>query len=294
MQRLWATLFFSIGILLCSSASADSVDELVQQRDALERELEVFEQIIHLGRILVPTYEGPKYYSVNEFAAFLPQLMSEHNFGEDQIVEFLSTVITYHQNVVQEIKTIKMPGLRSDIQNLNDRISAMTNDSPDRQHGNSSNQRNLNIFSSDYGKTNSAPSHPVEDGGFFQELPTTQNGIVAEIIRKHECKYRSGGNPGTRSNHACRVEYSITNTTDKVINFSSGFTETEHEWNGGFKRGKVGYKYSLQPTKTMHLSSDCIVPHEASHGNWEAWGTGSHPGNSNKDQFSWRIGAKCP
>jgi len=295
MQRLWATQFFFIGILLCSLASANSADELIRQRDSLDRELKLYEQLLDSGRIIVPSWQAPlKYYTPKEFGVMLPQLMIEHGYNKERVVQFLSGIITFHQTYMQEIKTKKIPRLQKKIRELNNRISAITPGSPNRQPGNSDNQQNFNIYSSNYGKIDNAPDIMTEYDRSFQEPIAQQGGIIARVIRKYECKYGSGGRPSTRSHHFCKVEFSLENTSEKPIAFSTGFTETEHAWDGELNRERVAYTRDLYPGKIMKLRGICIIPHKASHGNWKAWGTGYHRGNSNKKQFSWNIRIGCP
>ena len=140
---------------------------------------------------------------------------------------------------------------------------------------------------------NLVPANPGITPNTVPVPANPQGGIIAKIIRKYECKYGSGGRPSTRSHHFCKVEFSLESTSDKSIAFSTGFTETEHAWNGEMNRTRVGYTHDLHPGKIMRLGGVCIIPHDASTGNWRAWGTGHHRGNSNKEQFSWSIGVGC-
>lgn len=295
MHRLWATQIFLIGILLCSLASANSISELVQQRDALDHKIKFYEQLLHSGLIFVPSLIGPpKYYSAKEFGQILPQSMIEHGYSNEDIVGYLTGIITYHQGMVQDIRTNVIPRLQRDIQELNSQISAMSPVPQGGQPGNSENQIDLNIYSSNYGNMERALNTPADQNSISQESMTPQRGIVAKITQKYPCKYRSGGDPDNKSNDFCKIEFSLENTTDKTINFNSGFTETEHEWNGGFKRENIGYKYSLKPGQTILLGGQCIIPHGASYGNWRAWGSGFHYGNQDKEQFKWNLESNCP
>lgn len=123
-----------------------------------------------------------------------------------------------------------------------------------------------------------------------------QAGIVARLIQVQPCVYRSGGRPATRSNYYCVVEYSLTNTTDAGIHFTSGTVESNHAWNGEMVESNIGYGRILTPGQTLNLSAHCVIPHAGSVGTWVAIGTGQHRGvtpPTPSDQFGWSLSTTC-
>jgi len=122
--------------------------------------------------------------------------------------------------------------------------------------------------------------------------PIMDGGIVARITRLHPCEYRSGGRP-SHSNHTCKVEYTLLNTTDKSIAFSSGFTETEHIWDGSIHHGSPGYRGDLRPGKTTKLVGACNVHHGKTSGSWRAGGAGFYRGEANRNRFEWSLQTRC-
>jgi len=123
-----------------------------------------------------------------------------------------------------------------------------------------------------------------------------QGGIVALITNVHPAIYRSGGNPSTRSNHYSVVEYSLTNTTEAGIHFTSGTMVSNHAWNGEMVETNIGYGRTLNPGKTLNLSGHCVIPHDERVGTWVASGTGQHRGLETptpEDQFGWNLSTTC-
>lgn len=292
LERFFSALVTAF--LLASIAHGADLASLQLKRDALARDLANYRELVPPGTILVPNREADDYVALSprQFGQLLPQLMAELGFERRAVIEFLAATIKLHQTITEDIKTRVIPGIERDIREIDAQIADLKPPSSTGLAQSSGTQINRNIYSSDYGKPIDSRSH--EPGS--QLSPSGQaGGIVARILRQHQCKYRSGGDPGRRSNHICKIEYTIENTTDKDIKFSSGQTETEHEWEKDkMKRQVVGYKYSLKPGQVMHLNSACIIPHGAQTGSWQAWGTGFHPADTSGRTLSWSLQTLCP
>ena len=141
--------------------------------------------------------------------------------------------------------------------------------------------------------------NPTGCGGFSKIVCIRAAGgasgrIIARVVRKEKCIYRSGGRPSTNSNHRCPVRIELVNTTNKEIHWSSGWMQGQNPWGGGTWRQRIGYPTGLQPGKRMRLGGGCIIAHGRAFGTLTMWGTGRHHGNPDKHQFKWRIEVRCP
>lgn len=123
--------------------------------------------------------------------------------------------------------------------------------------------------------------------------PTASGKIAVRIERKaHNC--RKAG----RYRHEyvrCRVSYSLQNTTNKPIYWSSGKHQTAYGTTGKTDHRGFSYRYkAIQPGKKEIKTYDCVIPRGRGRGTYSAMGSGRHYGDSNKHKFKWRISMKCP
>jgi hypothetical protein len=128
---------------------------------------------------------------------------------------------------------------------------------------------------------------------------TRSGGIVARLEEMKPCRHVRG--PTLHSDYyVCDVRYSITNTTDKAIRFTSGVSQNQHGYTwknmkaGAPNKGGIGYRHALAPGKKMIMGNRCVIPHGYTTGSLLLSGSGNHYGDTNKHRFKWRLAIKCP
>jgi len=134
----------------------------------------------------------------------------------------------------------------------------------------------------------------VKAGGSSGHQPGTGSGrIVARIERKaYNCK--EAGKLGSRY-VSCQVKFSLLNSSNQPIHWSSGKWETAYGPTTKMSRRSVGYKHSiLRPKKKEVYTLWCNVPKGRGNGVMSAWGSGRHKNDSNKNRFKWKVAFKCP
>jgi len=123
---------------------------------------------------------------------------------------------------------------------------------------------------------------------------STGSGKIAVRIERKAYNCKQAG----RFRHEyvnCRVSYSLTNTTNKPIFWSSGESQRADGPTGKNVQGRVGYYHAaIQPGKKEIMTTYCVIPKGRGHGAFSASGSGRHYGDSNKHRFKWRISMKCP
>jgi len=122
--------------------------------------------------------------------------------------------------------------------------------------------------------------------------PVMRRGIIARVIQRDECIYRSGGYPSKRSNYMCRIKYSLLNTTNEDIWMTSGRAEQQNIVTGNFETHGLNYR-TISPGENYIGSYSCIIPHNRNIGILRMWGTGHHQNNPDREQFQWRLEVQC-
>jgi len=130
--------------------------------------------------------------------------------------------------------------------------------------------------------------------GTASSPPSPGSGKIAVRIERkaHNCK--QAGKLGSKYVR-CRVSYSLENTTNKPIYWSSGKHQTAYGPTAKIDRRGFSYRYAaIQPGKKEIKTYDCVIPKGHGHGVYSASGSGRHYGDANKHSIRWRISMKCP
>lgn len=124
------TLLYALFLYLLTvttGMASQTLDDLVRQRNLIQNDIDVYEQILHPGYLILGFVQGiPIAYTPQQFGERFQQLMIENGYGQDKVIEYLRDVIQLHQTLTAEIRNNILPQLIQKRDGLNTRINSLS------------------------------------------------------------------------------------------------------------------------------------------------------------------------